>query len=78
MNNRERVLKTLDLEEPDKVPYVEWEIENPNTAEKLGFAAPGSASQSVKFKPENLMAFLGKIKGLPNFINILLPKLTPG
>jgi len=76
MNSRERVLKTLEFEEPDRVPYLEWEIENPNTAEKLGFAAPGSASQTVKFKPEVLMAFLGKINGLPNFINNLLPKLT--
>ena len=75
MNARERVLKTLELEEADRVPYVEWEIQNPSTAERLGFAAPGSASQTVKFQPEKLMSFLGKIKGLPKFINNLLPKL---
>ncbi|MHA1291667.1 MAG: uroporphyrinogen decarboxylase family protein [Promethearchaeota archaeon] len=76
MNARERVLKALELEEPDKVPYVEWEIENPKTAEKLGFAAPGSASQTVKFDPEKFMTFLGKIRGFPKFINNILPKLT--
>jgi len=76
MNARERVLRTLDLEEADCVPYVEWQIQNPSTAERLGFAAPGSASQTVKFQPDKLMAFLGKIKGLPKFVNNLLQKLT--
>lgn len=70
MNSRERVLRTLDLEEPDKVPYQEWDIQNPNTAERLGFQG------EVKFEPEKLMSFLGKIKKLPEFINNLLPKLT--
>ncbi|TFF63454.1 MAG: hypothetical protein EU521_01645 [Promethearchaeota archaeon] len=73
MNARERVLKTLDLEEPDRVPYQEWLIKNPNTAQRLGFVR---GAGGVKFKPEELMAFLGKIRGLPKFINNLLPKLT--
>ncbi len=73
MNARERVLNAINHEKLDVVPYAEWEIENPNTAAELGFKGTG---KEVKFKPEDLMAFLAKIKGLPNFINNLLPKLT--
>jgi uroporphyrinogen decarboxylase len=73
MNARERVLKTLDHEEPDRVPYSENLIKNPNTAQRLGFVR---GAGGVKFKPEKAMAFLGKIRGLPKFMNKLIPKLT--
>ncbi|MFO8018208.1 MAG: uroporphyrinogen decarboxylase family protein [Promethearchaeia archaeon] len=69
MNAKQRVLKTLNHEEPDKVPYTEHLIQNPKLAKQMGFGAGTSINIS------KLLEFLGNIKGLPSRINSILPKI---
>ena len=45
MNCRERVLITLDHDEPDKVPYYEHVIQQPQLASKLGIGVLGSGGE---------------------------------
>lgn len=73
MNARERILRTLDHEEPDRVPYAEITLENPNTAKKLGFSK--GETVGTRFDSKRILTFLSKIKGFPKLVNSLLPKL---
>ncbi|MFW5895348.1 MAG: hypothetical protein ACOCT9_01260, partial [archaeon] len=69
MSAKERVLKTLNHEEPDKVPYTEHLIENPKLAEQMGFGVGTSINIS------KVLESLGNIKRLAGGINSILPKI---
>lgn len=68
MNCRERVLTTLDHDEPDKVPYYEHVIQQPELASKLGFGQMGGEIDLKK-----TVSFLGNLRGLRNGVNKLGP-----
>jgi uroporphyrinogen decarboxylase len=69
MNPRERVLTTLNHEEPDKVPYHENLISNPGLAKMVKMGGESN------FNLDNLLAFAGKIKGLPKRANKIIEKI---
>ncbi|MHA1146837.1 MAG: uroporphyrinogen decarboxylase family protein [Promethearchaeota archaeon] len=68
MNARERVLTTLNHNEPDKVPYHENVIMNPSLAKRLNLGGGSS------FNIDNLLLFLGNLRGFPNKINKFINK----
>jgi len=70
MNCRERVLTTLNHDEPDKVPYAEHVIMQPELAAKMGMSAGG-----VPLDLGRITSFIGNIKGLPKRINKVLPRV---
>lgn len=70
MNCRERVLKTLDHEEPDRVPYAEHLIMQPELAAKMGMSAGGTILDL-----EKLAKFFMNIKGFSKRINFFTPKV---
>jgi len=68
MNPRERVLKTLDHSEPDRVPYTEHLIENPRLAKRMNMGG-GSG-----FNIDKLLQFASNIKDLDKRVNKFIPK----
>lgn len=66
MDCRERVLTTLDHQEPDKVPYYEHVIQQPELAKKLGL---GQIGGEVTLDLKKTISFLTRIKGLPRMVN---------
>ena len=70
MNCRERVLTTLDHDEPDKVPYWEHLVSAPTLTTRLGWRKPPKPDADKKFM--NLLDTVTSIKGLPAFGNKLM------
>ncbi|MHA1335074.1 MAG: uroporphyrinogen decarboxylase family protein [Promethearchaeota archaeon] len=70
MNARERILTTLEHEEPDKIPYHENLIQNPGLAKRLNLG------KELNSNMDQYLAFMGRIKKVPNLINKLINKIV--
>lgn len=68
MNPRERVLTTLDHEEPDKIPYHENLIQNPKLSKRMRMG--GESNLNI----DKILSFIANIKGLDKRVNKYLPK----